>query len=143
MENLLQVKDFLVTVKSLDSLSWRILPSIREMIRLLNERLELCCYGEAIEFLMLTFVVLPESNQRHENYLRYAENAMILQYRVPYEPVALAFPRENLTFFAHQFLEALHFYEEAQLEGFQSFDFIQFKADAEEIFEMQEWIESS
>ncbi|MEL6721009.1 MAG: hypothetical protein AAFP82_20065, partial [Bacteroidota bacterium] len=137
---IIEIKDFFVTAKSMDAMSWRILPSIREMIRLLNERLQLCNYGNEIDFLMFVFVILPESNQRHENYLRYSETDMILQYRIPQESVALAFPRENLSFLAHQFLEGLHFYQDTQLDGFKAFDLAQFTTDAAELFQLEEWI---
>lgn len=139
MEDIIQVKDFFVTAKSLDSIAWRILPSIREMIRLLNEKLQLCDYGDEINFLMLVFVALPKENQRHNNYIRYSENDMILQYRIPYESVSISSPRENLSFLAHHFLEALHFYREEQLEVFKPFDFEQFGTDTAALFEIEEW----
>jgi len=140
MEDIIQIKDFFVTTKSLDSMSWRILPSIREMIRLLNEKLQLCNYGNEIDFLMFVFVALPKENQRHENYFRYSETDIILQYCIPYESVSISLPRENLSFLAYHFLEALYFYQEVQLEEFKAFDFAQFIMDATRLFEVEEWV---
>ncbi|MEN0050212.1 MAG: hypothetical protein AAF806_24315 [Bacteroidota bacterium] len=140
MEDIIDIKDFFVTTKSLDSVAWRILPSIREMIRLLNDQLEVSRYGDDIDFLMFVFIILPKENQRHENYLCYSESDMILQYRIPYESISISSPRENLSCLAHHFLEAIHFYQEEQLNAFKTFDFRQFKMDAAALFEIEEWI---
>lgn len=108
----------------------------------LNEHLELSDYGIGLENLTVIFIAVQPTNTLHEEVTRYSRHKkeLYIQKKLPFDLVSQYDKRQVLQLMAITYLEMLEDLDDLNVPNF---DFVQLRADVQQLFEAQGWLVKS